>query len=45
MHSKFIQISTLVTQNGTLVLYALDDTGKIYEKLVGVKNSKWVLVD
>lgn len=41
MHSKFIQISTLVTNDGALVLYALDDQGHIYEKLVGVSDSPW----
>jgi hypothetical protein len=43
MHSKFIQISTVLTPAG-VALYALDDKGDVYEKLVGIKNSTWVKI-
>jgi len=42
MHGKFIQVSATVTSGGVLVVYAVDDTGKVWEKLPGVKGSKWV---
>ncbi len=43
MHGKFIQISAVLTPAG-VALYALDDNGKVYEKLVGMKNATWVLI-
>ena len=43
MHGKFVQISTVLTPAG-VALYALDEHGKIYEKLVGIKNSQWILI-
>jgi hypothetical protein len=44
IHGKFIQISTILTANG-IALYALDEDGHIFEKLVATKNAKWFLVD
>ena len=41
MHGKFIQISTVVSANGIIALYALDENGKIFEKLTGTPNSPW----
>lgn len=43
MHSKFIQISTVVSAKGELVVYALDENGRIWETLPGMGTSaKWV---
>jgi len=41
MHSKFVQISTIITTNGVIALYALDEDGRIFEKLVGTPNAPW----
>ena len=43
MHGKFIQISTVVTNSG-VALYALDEEGIIWEKLVGMPDSSWVRI-
>jgi len=42
MHSKFVSVSAVVTANGELVVYAVDDNGKVWEKLPGLANAKWV---
>lgn len=43
MHSKFIQISTAVSAKGELVVYALDEDGRIWETLPGMGNrAKWI---
>ena len=41
MNGKVIQITSVLTPAG-VALYALTDTGKIYEKLVGKPYAKWV---
>jgi len=43
MKAKFIQISSLV-QNGRIVLYALDEDGKVWEKLVADQGGTWTLI-
>ncbi|MET0980307.1 MAG: hypothetical protein ABWX90_03565 [Candidatus Saccharimonadales bacterium] len=42
MHGKFIQISTAVSAKGELMVYALDENGKIWEMLPGILKAKWV---
>ena len=41
-HGKFIQISAVTSPAGELVVYALDEDGKIWETLPGLTDSKWV---
>lgn len=43
MNGKVIQIASILTPAG-VALYALTDTGNIYEKLVGHPFAKWVKV-
>lgn len=43
MHAKFVQISTVVL-NSSVVLYALDENGNIYEKIVGAANAVWTRI-
>ncbi len=43
MHAKFVQISTVLTDAG-VALYALDEKGNVFEKLVGRHNASWVQV-
>lgn len=40
MHQQFVQITAVNTSAG-VALYALDNTGKIFEKLVGQSNATW----
>ena len=42
-HGKFIQISTAVGKTGELIVYALDENGKIWETLPGMgAKAGWV---
>lgn len=43
MHGKFVQISAVTTQAG-IVLYALDEDGNIFERLVTVHGSSWIQI-
>ena len=45
MTGKIIQISTVVTAKGMIALYALNENGKIFEKLVGIKHSPWTPIN
>lgn len=43
MQPKFIQISTVV-YDGKILIYALAEDGKVYEKQIGARSG-WVNVD
>ena len=43
VHGKFVQISTAVSPKGELVVYALDENGKIWETLPGMGDkARWI---
>lgn len=44
MHAKFIQISTVVQSNDRIILYALDEDGKVWEKIVGDQGHGWTQI-
>ena len=44
MHAKFIQISSVVTTTGSIVLYALDEDGKVWEKIVADQGGRWTQI-
>lgn len=43
-HGKFIQISTVVANNGNIVIYALDENGKVWEKIASDQGGTWTLI-
>lgn len=43
-HGKFIQISSVVTNTGTIIIYALDEDGKVWEKIAADQGSPWTLI-
>lgn len=42
VHGKFIQISAAINSNNVHVLYALDEDGRIYEKIA---QQAWSIVE
>jgi hypothetical protein len=44
MHGKFIQITSAVSTKGMIILYALDESGRIWEKIVADQGGTWTQV-
>jgi|GEM_PF-6997171 len=42
-HAKFVQI-TAVVNDGRTMLYALDEAGKVWEKIVINQGGTWTLI-
>lgn len=45
MHAKFVQISAAVTAGGATVLYALDENGDVWEKIVTMQGRAWTKLE